>query len=78
MISVNIGEYMINNISTTEEYTTGQGWVRVIKYDVDGVTNTLQFKGGDQYATVLNKLVDSQVCSKAVPYQRVKYIKEKK
>jgi len=69
---------MINNINTTEAHTTGQGWVRVIKYDVDGVGNTLQFKSSDQYAAALDKLVDSQVCTKVVPYQRVKYIKERK
>lgn len=69
---------MINNIHTTEEYTSGQGWVRIIKYDLNGISNTVQFKNGDQYHNVLSKLVDSQVCQKAVPYKRVKYIKEKR
>ena len=69
---------MINNIHTTEEHTSGQGWVMIIKYDVDGVSNTIQFKGSDAYHAVLAKLVDSQVCQKVVPYQRVKYVKEKR
>jgi excinuclease UvrABC helicase subunit UvrB len=69
---------MISNIQTTEEYTSKQGWVRIIKYDADGVSNTIQCKGLDNYSTLLDKLVSSQICEKKIPYQRVKYMKEKK